>query len=376
MTIEEVRDYFPYLKSGKIYFNHASIGPLSSRVLLRVNEYLTERCSGEIKNYDTFLETEKMAKKRLGRLLNTDPGNLSWTDNVSNAFNVLANGIEWKKGDHIILNDVEFPANVYPFLNLKSKGVEIDFVKSKGGRILLKDIENKITGRTRLISISLVQFISGYRINVESLSEICRSKNILLAVDAIQGAGVVNIDVRKSGVDFLAGGTQKWLMALQGLSYFYVSDRLLDILKPRFVGWLSVEDAWNFLDYKMNLKKNAHKFQSGTLNAIGITAIDSSLELFEEFGMERIENYVLGNSKYFIEQLEEVGLNPLLSGVSEENLAGIVTADSTKNKQIVEILKDQNIIIEIRNNLLRFSPHFYNTKDDIDKVIFSIKGIF
>ncbi|MFN3693408.1 MAG: aminotransferase class V-fold PLP-dependent enzyme, partial [Ignavibacterium sp.] len=152
-------------------------------------------------------------------------------------------------------------ANVYPFLNLGRFGVKVDFVESKNGIVSAEDIIADVKPQTKLISVSFVQFLSGYKIDLEKLGSFCREHNIILSVDGIQGIGALDFDVKKFKIDFLSCGTQKWLFGAQGLAFIYLTEELQNKLKPAYVGWLSVEDAWNILDYKMELKKSANAFQ-------------------------------------------------------------------------------------------------------------------
>jgi len=375
MNKEKIRKSFPHIANETIYFNHASIGPLTNEVREKINQYLELRSIDIKKSFEMFLLADKNAKTKLADFFNCNRNEIAWKDNVSNALNILANGIEWKAGDRIILNDIEFPSNVYPFLNLKKYGVEIDFVKSKNGIIELSDVEKAITERTKLISISLVQFLSGFRTDIETLGKICDSKGIIFSVDAIQGAGIVEIDVEKSKIDFLAGGAQKWFMSVMGTSYMYVSEKLRDRLNQTDVGWLSVEDAWNLTDYNLALQPDATRYQTGTMNALGIIAFDKSLELFESVGIKNIEKEILANTNHFIERLQSIGISPLLENVSEINKAGIVTFKVNEPEIVLAELKKQNIVGELREGLIRMSPHFYNTKDEIDAVADALSKI-
>lgn len=373
--MEEIRKLFPYLKTGQVYFNHASLGALPTPVVERINSHLTERSRGEIANFDTMMKYNKEGKEKLGKLLNAPPERISWCENVSHAISILAQGLDWKQGDRIILNDLEFPSNVYPFMVLKEQGVEIDFAKSHNGVVDLEDIEQLITPKTRLVSISMVQFITGYRADVNAIGELCRQKGILFCVDAIQAAGNVQIDVEKMKVDFLAGGTHKWLLGMQAMSYFYLTEELQNRVKTKIVGWTSVVDPWNLLDYNLTLLKNADRFQSGTFNDIGMAAIDASLDLFFDYGMDKVERNILSNTQYFLNKLREAGVATVLNNVEEKNLSGIVTIilDNPKRKFIE--LEKNNIKCSLRDGFVRFSPHFYNIKDEIDQAVAVLKGI-
>lgn len=375
MVDNKVRELFPHLKTGQVYFNHAAIGPWCTLVLDRISEYMKDRSGERIENYSSFLNWSSGAKEKLGRLIGSETDRIAWIDNVSNGLNILARGLNWKTGDRVIINDIEFPSNVYPFLNLKQFGVEIDIVKSGNGIIDPETIINSVTPRTRIISISLVQFLSGYRADIDLLGEFCRSRGIIFCVDAIQATGVVGIDVVKSKVDFLCGGTQKWLMASQGLSYIYVTEELQERITQSSVGWTSVENAWNLLDYDLKLKKTAERFQNGTVNALGVAAFDAVLELFTGSGIKSIESAILNNTKYFIRKLKEIGIEPILKDVSEKNLAGIVTFRHQDSDRIFEELQKRKIFAAAREGMIRFSPHFYNTFDEIDRVVDELRKI-
>ena len=375
MEISEVRKLFPYLQEGIIYFNHASTGPLSNLVTERLNKLLIEKSRDKIDDYSSFLEVVDETKELLSVLINANPDRLAFVDNTSNGLNIIAQSIEWKKGDRILLNDIEFPANVYPFLNLKKFGVEVDFVKSEKGIVTADDIINSVKNGTKMISVSFVQFLSGYKIDLEKVGNYCRSNNIVFCVDGIQGIGATNIDVQKSKIDFLSSGTQKWLMGLQGLAFIYITEELQRKIHPANLGWLSVNNAWNLLDYKLDLKASANVFQGGTLNSFGIYALNSSLRLFQEFGFNNVAENVSSNSIYFIDSLIKQGYQPILGNCDKQNIAGIVTYMPENPDQVFENLSKKNIICSLREGQIRFSPHFYNTKEEIDTVVDELKKI-
>lgn len=369
MNVSDVRKLFPHLQTDQIYFNHAAIGPWSSLVLDRINEYARQRSGAKIENYQAFLKLNCRAKINLGKLLGAAPDRLAWVDNVSNGLSILAQGLDWKLGDRIILNDIEFPSNIYPFLNLQRQGVEIDMIKSRNGIIDLEEIEKVITPKTKLVSISLVQFLSGYRADVDSIGELCRQHGIIFCVDAIQSVGVVQIDVEKSKIDFLCGGTQKWLMSSQGLSYIFLTEELQNRIVQKNVGWASVDNAWDLLDYDLTFKSSADRFQSGTVNTLGVAVFDSMLYLFLKYGIDNVENRILENTKYFLERLSNIGVQPILKDVAEKRLAGIVTFKHERAKAIFDELEKRRIYCAVREGMIRFSPHFYNTKEEIEEVV-------
>jgi selenocysteine lyase/cysteine desulfurase len=254
-------------------------------------------------------------------------------------------------------------------MNLKKLGVEIDFAKSRNGIVDVEDLETLITPKTKLISISLVQFLSGYRADINAIGELCKTHGIIFAVDAIQGTGAVQIDVGKSNIDFLTGGSQKWLMSSQGLSYIYITEKLQSRIDQKFVGWASIKNAWSLLEYELTFRDSADRFQNGTVNALGVAIFEASLSMFNQFGIENIESRVLENSDYFIKKLADLGLEPILKNVKEKNIAGIISFKHEKSQEIFELLEKRKITAAVREGMIRFSPHFYNTIEDIQEAV-------
>ena len=374
-TIEKARNYFPYLKNGIIYFNHASTAPISTQIKKRIDEFVGERSEYALDDYWAFKAVADETKSFIGEMINCGGDRIAFLDNTTNGIIWLAQGIDWKSGDRIILNDVEFPANVYPFLQLKEKGVEVDFITSQNGIVTAEEIIGAIKPQTKLISISFVQFLSGYKIDLEKIGKICKEKGIIFSVDSIQGLGAVRLDVEKCNIDFLANGTQKWMLGLQGLAFIYVRKELQDKMKTAPIGWLAVKDAWDLLDFNLATKETAERFQPGTLNNLGIYAFNSSMKLFKEFGFDEIERQILSNSKYFIDELEKIGYKLPLYSLPEKHLSGIVSFRSQDAQKIFDILSQKKIVCSLREGYIRFAPHFYNTKQDIDYVVDALKSI-
>ena len=369
MDIEQVRQLFPLIKNGIIYLNHASTAPVSSLVRERICELMKEKSESKIDDYQSFLKVYEETKNLLAKLINTNPDRIALIDNTSNGINILATGIEWKSGDRILLNDIEFPANVYPFMNLKRFGVEVDFVRSKNGIVTAEDLIENVKPDTKIISVSFVQFLSGYKIEIEKLGKFCRDRNIIFCVDGIQGIGAMNFDVQKFYVDFLSCGTQKWLFGAQGLAFIYLTEELQRKINPAYLGWLSVENAWDLLNYKMELKSTANVFQGGTLNTLGIYIFNTSLKLLNNFGFDKIEERVVANTKYLRERLNEIGISCLIDEVGENYLSGITTFKVDDSEKLFKFLEDKKIVCSLREGYIRLSPHFYNTFEDIDVVI-------
>jgi selenocysteine lyase/cysteine desulfurase len=378
MTKEQItlaRSCFPYLEKGIIYFNNSSDSPISTDIKKAITDFVNSRSDNCDFDYRSFLRRMEETKQLLGEMMNCEADRFAFSENTSTGLNILAQGIKWKQGDEIILNDVEFPANVYPFLNLQSKGVKIEFIKSKNGIVTAEDVIESINPQTKLISISFVQFLSGYRVDLEKIGTVCREKNIILCVDAIQGLGAVKLNVTKSKIDFLSCGTQKWMMGIQGLSFIYITNELQNQIDTVPAGWLSVNDAWNLLDYQLKFKDTASRYQPGTMNTIAIYALNAALKFFKKFGYDEIETQIISNTKYFIRELSETGFDSPLKNLDDKYLAGIVSFQTDKASELCAQLLKKNIISAGRAGWLRFSHHFYNTTGEIDKVVAELKNI-
>lgn len=371
----EIRKHFPYLDSGLIYFNHASIGPIPDFTVEVIKNYLYNRSSKNIENIEKIFQTISETKELVAKFINSSPDRIAFVDNVSNAMNLLAQGLKWKKGDEIILFDIEFPANVYPFLNLQREGVVVKILKTENGRINFEDIQNAITSKTKLLSISHVQFLSGFRADLEQIGNLCKQNDIIFSVDAIQSFGVVDIDIQKMKIDFLATGIQKWFLGLEGLTIIHISKELQEKIEQKYVGWLSVKNAWNILDYNLELDETAHRYENGTLNFAGIFSLNSNIKFFLSIGIQEIEKSVIENSKLLIRLLEKENFEFFFLPNSDKELAGIITIKVKNPEEVYQRLIEKQIRISLREGYLRFSAHFYNTDEEIFKVVETLKSI-
>jgi cysteine desulfurase / selenocysteine lyase len=371
---ESFRHLFPHVKN-QIYLNHAAVSPLSLNILRATEAYLHDRCEGDIENYTTTLmPLLATLRERVSKFIGCEPRQMAFIPNTSYGLNLLAQGLSLNAGDRILLYEKDFPSNVQPFLNLRSQGVMIDFVKDRNGEILLEDIDAAITSRTKLVSISYVQFISGFRVNLKSLADVCHRKNALLSIDAIQALGAMPIDCKNSGVDFLAAGAHKWGMSPMGNGIMYIADELFARLRPAMVGWLSVKEAWSLLEYEQELRDDVARFELGTYNWIGLLGMNEAFKIFETIGSATLEEKLLCLSDYLIEHLQEHGFEPVFTG-GRENRSGITTVKNLPNPDAVfQHLMSKRIACSLRGGCLRIAPHFYNTTAELDTLLAELKA--
>jgi selenocysteine lyase/cysteine desulfurase len=371
MTLDALRAHFPHA-DRLIYLNHAATGPLSRPVVAAMQAYLDERHRTKVENYFDVQPTIANTRERLAGLIGTTAGRVEFAPNTSAALNVLAEGLDWEPGDRIALPGCEFPANVYPFFHQQRKGVTVDVIPHEEGTFTLDALDAALTPKTRLLTLSWVQFLSGFRVDLSAISQLCKDRGVLLCVDAIQGLGALRLDVEQLGIDFLACGGQKWLMGPQGTGFLYVTEVLEDRLTPQ-AGWLHGPVDWdNFFDYELAFHEDATRFRVGTLNHLGLVGLHAALGLYAEADPAVCEAQVLDLAATLADGLDRLGLRRYGSA-DPSHASGIVTVRHPDPEALYEYLQVHNIAISVRNRLLRFAPTYYNHSDEIGRVLDAVR---
>lgn len=370
----DFRSPFSHVDHGETYLNHAAISPLPKSTATAIRKFLSERENGPIDNFETWITIVDEARSRICELIHApDKNQITFMGNTSDAISAVAEGFLWKPGDEVVLNSLEFPANVQPFRILENIGVKPVYVKSdQNGYITPEILERAISSRTRMLSVSAVQYLTGFRADLYKIGQLCRKHNIFFVVDAIQGLGAIDIDVQKSGIDALATGCHKWLMSPMGTGFLYLSERLSEQMKPAKTGWLSVGNPWDLTNFEQDWKPLSRHLETGTYNTMGIIGLNESLKMILDMGMELIENRVMVLSNHLTEKVLSLSDSILLSPVDERFRAGIVTFKlESKNKpnESLKKLSDMGITISVREGYYRISPHFYNTLEETDKAL-------
>ncbi len=372
MDIDRYRDFFPVTKTD-VYLNHAAISPFSTRVQQAISDYLQVRSAGNVDIYPAVIEKRLNLKRNIGKLINGAPEQIAIVTNTSEGLNWLANGLDWQPGDRIMLFEGEFPSNIYPFLNLKRFGVEVDFVSNRNGKIFIEDIEKAVTPRTRLLSISFVEFLNGFRNDLKSIGELCRRHDIIFSVDGIQGIGALPFDVQAAQIDFVSCGGHKWLMSPLGCGFMYIAPQLHEKLKPVFAGWLGVKDGWNFLDYRLDFLDDAGRYEIATANFMGMYGAEAATGLLVEAGPENTEKHLLQLGKLIISEMQTLDFRFTGSELIEQR-SGIYSFERAGIEDLLPWLEERKIHVAVRNGALRIAPHFYNNEDDILRLVEAVKS--
>ena len=372
MALPEVRALFPHTETTT-YLNHAATGVLSRPVMTDVQAYLDERRGANINNYERVMPVLEETKEQLARLVGTTADRVEFAPNTSYGLNVLARGLNWKPGDRVVVPGCEFPANVYPFMNLEREGVRVDFIPHQEGTFTLDDVEQVLRPETRLLTLSWVQFLSGFRADLEAIGSLCEERDIIFCVDAIQGLGALQLDVEAMHIDFLATGSHKWLMGMQGLGFLYVTEELQARITPA-AGWQHGPVDWDRLfDYELQFHPGAQRFRLGTMNSVGVVALHAALGLHFELGPAWCEKQVLARARQLRSGLADLGM-PLYGSEDRRHASGIVTVAVDEGEKLQQHLQEQHVEAAMRNRKLRFSPHFYNSAREIDRVLSVIES--
>ena len=372
IDIEEIRTRFPVTRNW-IYMNHAGIAPISQCVYGAMDGMLRDLTHNGMANLPEWDEVCTQTRESAARLIGANAAEIAFVKNTTEGILMVANGLAWRAGDNVVIPDRGFPANVYPWLNLRSEGVEVRRVPEVDGRIPLKGLLNAVDERTRVLSVSSVEFASGFRHDLREIGRFCRERGVLFFVDVIQSLGVLTLDVTDAEIDFVSADAHKWLLGPEGIGVFYCSQHALPHLRVVNLGWANVVEPRNFLSYDTTLLSDAQRFECGTLNTVGIHGLRAGLELLHRVGIERIESRVLSLTDQLCAGLEEKGYRVVSSRAAGEK-SGIVVFHHSRiaTEAIYRKLCEARIVCAIRGGRIRLSPHFYNTEEEVDRVLETI----
>lgn len=350
--------------ADKTYFDHAAMSPLPRRVEQTLCSFHRTRAeSGGM--FSDWWDRAEQVRRQTAELIGAGADEIAFVANVSMGINVVAQGLEWEPGDNVVITDLEFPSNVYPWLNLERRGVEVRYWKNRGGRFSLSDLEALLDRRTRIVSVSHVIAGNGYKNDIDAISELCRKKEVLFFVDAIQSIGVHELHVGETPCDFLVGGYYKWLFGPEGLAFLYVNKERLPELKTAFAGWAGMDDKFNYTEFKFQPHESARKFELGNLNYSAIHGAGEALNMIRELGTDRIRRRVMSLAAHLRSRISNIENVRLISDFPEPNRSQIVLVGCPQAKRVHKALHDRGIVTNYRAGL-RISPHFYNTEQEVE----------
>jgi len=352
------------------YLNHAAVSPWPTCTSKAITDFANQNNLYGATYYPDWNKVEQSLRENLAALINAPSSDdIALVKNTSEALSMVAYGIDWKSGDNIVISDQEFPSNRIVWESLADKGVTLTQVNLKNNPE--DTLIAACTTQTRLIAISSTQYSSGINLDLVKLGAACNKNNILFCVDAIQTIGALQFDVQKIQADFVMADGHKWMLAPEGLALFYCNEQVRSKIKLYEFGWHMTEDMYNFSSKKWKAADSARRFECGSPNMLGIHGLDASVSLLLEIGMDKVESLLLENTEYLFTLLSKNKNLEIITPQSSGRYAGIVTFKHC-SKEIGELFDEvwsKNIICAQRGGGIRYSPHFYTSKDLMKKAV-------
>jgi cysteine desulfurase / selenocysteine lyase len=360
------------------YFDHAAVAALSGPAQTAIARWLKEAAEEGDANWLEWDKGVQGCRVSAAKMVRAIPAEIALVPNTTWGITLVAEGLDWRAGDNVIVVDNEFPSNQYPWLNLASRGVEVRKYSPKDGRIDLAELRNHFDSKTRVLAISWVGYATGWRISVDDVAELTHSFGALLFLDAIQGLGVFPLDVSKTPVDFFAADGHKWLLGPEGAGISYVRGEHLERLRAIGIGWSSVKDRHRFERIDLTLREEAARFEGGTLNMAGFLGLGASIDLLLQHGLgaqqSALAERVLALGDFACEQLTRIGAT-IMSLRGADCSSGIISFLPPRGEPMAvrAHLKEQGIIVSCRNGWLRMAIHAFNDEGEIGRMVDAVR---
>jgi selenocysteine lyase/cysteine desulfurase len=369
LDVQHYRSEFPVTASS-IYMNHAAVAPISRRVRDAMAGLLddVQQCGAE--HWQRWAETYGSVRRSLAQLLNAETGEIAFTKNTSEGISMFASGLDWQPGDEVVSVEGEFPANFYPWKALEKRGVVLRLVPSEQGRVGQESIVGALTSRTRVVAVSFVQYLSGFRLDLEKLGQACVARGCLLFVDAIQGLGAFPIDVKRANIAGLAADGHKWMLGPEGAALLYVNRQVMEKITPPEIGWTTVRHWSDFSRRDLSWRDDARRYECGTLNTVGIYGLGAAVNLLLEVGIPNIAERVLQLTDRLRCGLLAQG-HSVFGPRAREEASGIVSFVPRQGgpERLLDLFLAHRVQVAARGRMVRIAPHFYNTEEEIDRVL-------
>ncbi len=354
------------------YLNSAAVSPIPTTAIEAINWQLADVASNGTIHFNEWVATKGRCRELIASMLKVRPEQVAFVRNTSDGIASIANGLEWQPGDNIVSFEREFPANFYAWRRVRDEfGVELRLCPERDGRIDQDELIAMIDAKTKVVAISAVQFASGFRADLERIGRAARAVDALFCVDVIQGLGQIPFDLPAQFVDAACGASHKWLCAPEGGGHIFLSDRARNRIKPTLVGWISVEEPWDFADRVQPFKSTALAWESGTGPASIYYGFEQSLRLLSETGVDKIERHLTDLTDTLCDSL--AGKNyEIVSSRSPGEKSAIVCIKhlgGLTSNQVAATLEAEGVIVSPRGDRVRIAPHFYNNMEDIDRLI-------
>lgn len=371
MTTDELIAYEFPLDAELIYLNHAAVAPWPRRTAEAVRRFADENLHRGAANIAAWQRAERTCREQCATLLSAPSEDIALLKNTSEALSVVAHGFPWEPGDNVVISVEEFPSNRVVWESLREYGVTVRYVRLRDATDPEQALLDAADSRTRLLSVSSVQYATGLRVNLERLGELCHQRGIAFCIDAIQGLGVFPHDVQRLRADFLMADAHKWLLGPEGIAVFYCRAEWRERLRLRQYGWHMVEHLGDYDRDSWEPAKTARRFECGSMNTLGIYALNASLSLLLDVGVGEIERRTLARAERLF---AEIARYPSLDAITRNapgRYAGIVTFRHRERdaKEVHARLREHNVVCVPRGGGVRFSPHYYTLLEQLDQAV-------
>jgi cysteine desulfurase/selenocysteine lyase len=359
------------------FFDHAAVAPLPRRSGDVLRAWTGEQEDHGVVGWPACERRLEATRDQVARLINADRDEIAFINSTTHGIGLIAEGYPWRQGDNVVTAADEYPSNIYPWMNLASRGVEVRMVDGREGRIRPEDLSEAMDRSTRVLAISHVEFATGFRNDLDALAELCQARGVAMFVDAIQGLGPFRIDVRRTPIDFLAADGHKWLLGPEGAGLLYVRRDWIDRLRPIGVGWHSVVGSYNSPEVEFRLKPNAQRWEGGSFNMPGLLTFGASLALFFEWGLEAVSRRIIERAEAIRELAASAGWT-IYGSSREADRSSIVVLERPGVDPAAaarELREAHGIITSCRRGRLRISPHVYNNDQDLERLRAGLEGL-
>lgn len=361
------RDAFPACE-GRTYLNCAAVAPGSTRVRAAINAWLDDHVAQGNMASGQWWTRAAEARARTAALIGASPEEVAFVRSTSHGLAMVAEGLDWRPGDEVaVASAIEYPSNVYAWKHLADRGVRLREIRAVDGAVTPEAVEDAIGPRTRLVAVSSVQFASGHRTDVDAIGRLCRDRDVLFVVDAIQQAGAFPIDVKASGIHAMAACSHKWMLGLLGIGFLYVDRDLLARLRPVLVGWHSVEDPFAFDGTRFDLRSDASRLEEAAPSFPLVYGLGAAVEMLLDAGVADVASHITGLLDRAANALEAIGCE--VSPAPEHRAGILMIKPAADVDALAEACVERNIAVSVRRGRLRLSPHLYNNEDDVDALV-------
>lgn len=356
------------------YFDHAAVAPLPRRSAAVIRAWADDQEANGVVHWPDWEKKLERTRRDLARLIGAEAAEIAFINSTTHGIGLVAEGFPWRVGDNVVTAAEEYPSNLYPWLNLADRGVTLRTVPSRDGRVWVEDLASAIDARTRLLTISHVEFASGFRNDLDALAELCQGRGIAFFVDAIQGLGPLTIDVGRTPIDFLAADGHKWLLGPEGAGFLYVRRDWIERLRPIGVGWHSVVSSYNNPEIDFQLRPDARRWEGGSFAMPGLQGFGASAGLLLELGPTAVSARILDRAAAVRERAKAAGWR-VAGSERPGDLSGIVALEraGTDPEAFVRRQRGRGLALACRRGRVRVSPHVYNDEDDLDRLAAALR---